>query len=343
MEKDEARKTFVNNEWKEEKKEEKKMKTKLKKRKFWIFISATVFSGLLILSGHAMAQTRHGHGYVYPSRPSGPPRRSPQQIPTPGFYYNPARVRSLVIPRWESAEIYKAEIPEDACAAYEETEQGTEQCIAVGRTVYEDCPECLDYFQEEGRLIDTYFVVRQHGEIIRNVALLEEGEPVFEPEADFAGARSHKVIRIRDDGVIFVDRNKVAVPVRMIGVLPIVTEDMEKAGKELSPEALEFLRKILEGKKVFLRYDLALARTDRGGTVAAYVYRAPDGLFINAEFIRRGFGLADDRYPYRYHRYFSVAERDSYRDAKGVWSELKKAGPLPKLPVEPEGEPGEAG
>jgi micrococcal nuclease len=45
--------------------------------------------------------------------------------------------------------------------------------------------------------------------------------------------------------------------------------------------------RLVEGQRVRLRYDAE--REDRYGRTLAYVYRARDGLFVNAELVRRGY------------------------------------------------------
>jgi len=45
--------------------------------------------------------------------------------------------------------------------------------------------------------------------------------------------------------------------------------------------------RLVAGRKVRLRYDAE--RQDRYGRTLAYVYRASDGLFVNAELVRRGY------------------------------------------------------
>jgi micrococcal nuclease len=45
--------------------------------------------------------------------------------------------------------------------------------------------------------------------------------------------------------------------------------------------------RLVEGRRVLLRYDAE--RRDRYGRTLAYVYRARDGLFVNAELVRRGY------------------------------------------------------
>jgi micrococcal nuclease len=46
-------------------------------------------------------------------------------------------------------------------------------------------------------------------------------------------------------------------------------------------------RRLIEGRRVKLRFDVE--RRDRYGRLLAYVYRAHDGLFVNAELVLSGF------------------------------------------------------
>jgi micrococcal nuclease len=45
--------------------------------------------------------------------------------------------------------------------------------------------------------------------------------------------------------------------------------------------------RLVDGERVRLRYDAE--REDRYGRTLAYVYRARDGVFVNAELVRRGY------------------------------------------------------
>ena len=56
---------------------------------------------------------------------------------------------------------------------------------------------------------------------------------------------------------------------------------VERFGKEASA----FTRNLLLGEPVYLRFDTD--RTDKYGRLLAYLYRAPDGLFVNLEIVRQ--------------------------------------------------------
>ena len=61
-------------------------------------------------------------------------------------------------------------------------------------------------------------------------------------------------------------------------------------------------------------------RRDRYGRLLAYVYRDRDGLFINAELVRRGYARAYAFAPNTRHaRRFSTLEKAARRDGRGLW------------------------
>jgi len=65
-------------------------------------------------------------------------------------------------------------------------------------------------------------------------------------------------------------------------------------------EASCFTTNLLKGERIYLRYEGEKPTTDKYGRLLAYVYRAPDGLFVNAEIIRQGYGHAYVQYPFKH-------------------------------------------
>jgi hypothetical protein len=55
------------------------------------------------------------------------------------------------------------------------------------------------------------------------------------------------------------------------------------------------------------------------------VYRAPDGLFVNAEIVRQGYGHAYVEYPFRYMEEFRALERFARNAGKGLWGQAEPA------------------
>jgi micrococcal nuclease len=76
---------------------------------------------------------------------------------------------------------------------------------------------------------------------------------------------------------------------------------------------------MLEGEAVRLRFDAE--RRDRYGRLLAYVYRARDGLFVNAELVRRGYAVTLTIPPNVAHATeFARLASSARRAGRGLWS-----------------------
>ncbi len=104
--------------------------------------------------------------------------------------------------------------------------------------------------------------------------------------------------------------------VRLIGVDTPETVHPNRPVEFFGKEASEFTKNLLEGKYVHLEYDQE--RQDRYGRTLAYVYLA-DGTHANAEIIRRGYGHAYTRFPFRHMEAFRQFEREARTNRRGLW------------------------
>jgi len=83
--------------------------------------------------------------------------------------------------------------------------------------------------------------------------------------------------------------------------------------------------RLVEGQRVRLRFDAE--RRDRYGRLLAYVYRVRDGLFVNAELVRRGFATVATFPPnVRHEREFRRLARKARMSGLGLWSKCEGAG-----------------
>lgn len=89
--------------------------------------------------------------------------------------------------------------------------------------------------------------------------------------------------------------------VSLIGVDTPETVHPNRPVEFFGKEASAFTKRLLEGKRVRLEYDQE--RQDRYGRTLAYVYLS-DGTFVNAEIVRRGYGHAYTRFPFRHMEAF---------------------------------------
>lgn len=136
---------------------------------------------------------------------------------------------------------------------------------------------------------------------------------------DFSQLTAYLVIRTVDGNTIVVEEGGKLVTVRLTGVDTPETGHPTKPVEYYGKEASQFTRNLLKGEKVYLVIDPQQAKTDRYGRTLGYVYRAPDGLFVNAEIIRQGYGRAYAKFPFEYIEEFEQLERFAKEAEKGVW------------------------
>src|SRR4051794_8539874 len=107
--------------------------------------------------------------------------------------------------------------------------------------------------------------------------------------------------------------------VRYIGV---DTPESVKPGTPVqcyAKAASHFNARLVEGRRVRLRYDAE--RQDRYGRTLAYVFRSQDGLFVNAELVRRGYATTLTIPPNVAHADdFRQLARGARRAGRGLWS-----------------------
>jgi micrococcal nuclease len=143
----------------------------------------------------------------------------------------------------------------------------------------------------------------------------EPGQPDAGPGQRLAG----RVVKIVDGDTIHVMIGGRRDKVRYIGV---DTPETHKPGTPVQcygPAASAFNSRLLAGRRVELRTD-AESR-DRYGRLLAYVYRRPDGLFVNAELVRRGFATILTIPPNVAHAgEFLRLQRGAREAGRGLWS-----------------------
>jgi micrococcal nuclease len=142
-------------------------------------------------------------------------------------------------------------------------------------------------------------------------ALLDRGDT-----GATGGSESARVKRVVDgDTVVLAGGDRL----RYIGV---DTPESVKPGTPVqcfAEAASRANERLVEGEKVRLRFDAE--RRDRYGRLLAYVYRARDGLFVNAELVRRGYATTLTIAPNVAHAAeFRRLARSARRAGRGLWS-----------------------
>lgn len=122
--------------------------------------------------------------------------------------------------------------------------------------------------------------------------------------------------RAVDGDTIIVKMKGTEERVRLIGVDTPETVHPEKPVAFFGKEASAFTKRMAEGKRVRLEYDWQ--ERDKYGRLLAYVY-LEDGTFLNAEIIKRGYGFAYTRFPFKDLDKFRKYEREARENIRGLW------------------------
>ena len=147
------------------------------------------------------------------------------------------------------------------------------------------------------------------------------------PVQDFSADEKYSVLSVVDGDTIKIEYEGGKETIRLIGVDTPETVHPTKPVEPFGKEASAFTKNLLTGEDVYLRFgDEKRGKYDR---LLAYVYRAPDGLFVNLEIVRQGYGKAYVKYPFEHMALFQHYESRARSSGKGLWS----GEPPPKPPA----------
>lgn len=126
------------------------------------------------------------------------------------------------------------------------------------------------------------------------------------------------VTEVVDGDTVHVGRGWKKTTVQFLGIDTPETVHSDKPVEFLGPEASQFTKKTLKGKKVHLEFE-PLNQMDKYGRLSAYVYLS-DGSLFNAELIKRGYARVTAPSSFRYYDEFHNYEREAVADSRGIWT-----------------------
>ncbi|MEN6627109.1 MAG: thermonuclease family protein [Candidatus Sumerlaeia bacterium] len=141
-----------------------------------------------------------------------------------------------------------------------------------------------------------------------------------------------EVVRIIDGDTIEIKQGAGVERCRLLGVdCPELKGEPDKTF--YGREAAWFTYNLLAGESIWFEADPKIPR-DTFGRRLIFAYRAPDGLFVNAELLRQGYARIYKDYENPHAAMFEQAEARARAAMKGLWNpnlaktaEQKKAGP----------------
>jgi micrococcal nuclease len=146
---------------------------------------------------------------------------------------------------------------------------------------------------------------------------------IFTKDGDGDGsggpAGEGRVVKVVDGDTIHVLVGGRREKVRYIGIDTPETHHPTKPVQCYGVRAAAYNARLVGGERVRLVRDVE--ERDRFGRLLAYVYRARDGLFVNAELARLGYARALTIAPdVRYARQFSTLVHQARNAGRGLWS-----------------------
>lgn len=129
----------------------------------------------------------------------------------------------------------------------------------------------------------------------------------------------YKVVKVEDGDTITVDMNGKNEKVRFIGVDTPETKDPRKAVQCYGKKAAEFTKTQINNKRVRLEADEQNTNRDRYNRLLRYVY-LPDGILLNAEIIKQGYGFAYTSFPFTKKDEFKKLEDYAREKNIGLWA-----------------------
>lgn len=126
------------------------------------------------------------------------------------------------------------------------------------------------------------------------------------------------VTHVTDGDTIGVGRGWRYQTVRLIGVDTPETVHPEKPVEFFGPEASEFTKRQLEGKKVHLEFEPS-TQYDDYGRLLAYVFLI-DGTLFNAELIKQGYACVIAPSPFHRYKEFRFHEQEARLAGAGLWA-----------------------
>ena len=131
----------------------------------------------------------------------------------------------------------------------------------------------------------------------------------------------YKIVRVVDGDTMIADINGEEIRVRLIGVDTPESVAPEISGKENTEEGTDvsdYVKSLLDGKKIFLEYDVS--RTDQYGRTLAYVYLDDSTTMLQEILLSEGMAMVETYQPnVKYADYFYKLQKKARKEGKGFW------------------------
>jgi site-specific DNA-methyltransferase (adenine-specific) len=117
---------------------------------------------------------------------------------------------------------------------------------------------------------------------------------------------TYKVTAIPRPDEIMLDSG---LKIKLLGVAPVKDEKYKN-------EAISYLKNLVSGNRVFLKYDNL--KFDNAKNLLAYAYLV-NKTFLNAKLIRNGLAKCDTGLDFQYRDKFAKYEKEAKEEKRGIW------------------------
>lgn len=160
----------------------------------------------------------------------------------------------------------------------------------------------------------------------RSLLYAQQVPPVI-PKPDFSQQQACPVAEVVDGHTVVVLVDKKETTLELIGVTS------PAAGRPYHDEAKRFAENLLAGESVYLQYDRQAPEAEPERPARVYLFRAPDGLFVNLEIVRQGYGKVTAKPPFEHQKLFRFYEQKARQARKGVWRPADRRRPSGETPT----------
>ncbi len=136
---------------------------------------------------------------------------------------------------------------------------------------------------------------------------------------DYSSLTLAKVIRIFDADTVLLQIGQSKHRYQLLGANAPEFQPRAKSPKPFSIESRRFIEQLLLGESVYIQLD---PRADRDAINRriAYIFRAPDMLFVNLELVRQGYAKHDPKGMSLYTDAFHYYESKAQALTRGIWN-----------------------
>lgn len=135
------------------------------------------------------------------------------------------------------------------------------------------------------------------------------------PDVELADAATFPVLKVIDAATLEIDYKGTPTVVKLLGVKVPEAMHPDNPSETAQVEAMAFLHNLLRSEFVYLRFEV-----DAPGQ--AYLYRAPDRLFVNLEVVRQGYAQVNTQATFKHLALFMHYEERARTAEKGLWAPI---------------------